>query len=308
MKLSQRVRLVVSAFAVMSVVGVMAVMACGPAAPASQQVGGGGLVTAKEEPTDMPTLTPTATLHRDCVTLTLPDGSTGVSCPPPGPENVDSNLRRHYNRVMATKEDQAGRRSVVEPVYIDVLVNTDSIAAMHVVAEFLESHEDVGKINLYPEPGRYGAAGMVAAHVNMELIPAIAGIEGVVRVEENRALVPLSSQGQSAPNLAVLERMGVDDWHAAGVTGSGVGVAVLDSGFKDFRTRVMPSLSEPAKFLCYDSGGSAHEGYIPTLTPALGSIPVVTPGPTPKFVACEATVGGQSVDLISKCFTQYSPR
>ena len=192
MKLSQWVRLVVLAFAVMSAVGVIALVACAPAAPASQSGGGSGS-GGKENPTETPTLTPT--LHPDCVTLTLPDGGTGVSCPPPGPENVEGNLRRHYNRVMATKEAQAGRRSVVEPVYIDVLVDTDSIAAMHAVAEFLESHEDAGKINLYPEPGRYGAAGMVAKHVNMELIPEIAAIEGVLRVEKESVVVPSSQSG-----------------------------------------------------------------------------------------------------------------
>ena len=214
MKLSQRSRLVVLAFVVMSVAGLIAVLACGPAVP-SQQAGGGGLVAVKEGPTETPTLTPMPTLHPDCVTLPLPDGSTGVSCPPPGPENVEGNLRRHYNQVMATKEAQAGRRSVVEPVYIDVLVDTDSVAAVHAVAEFLESHEDVGVISLYLEPTHYGVAGLGAAHVNIELIPAIAGIEGVLRVEENRAVVPLSSHGQLAPNSVVLAQMGVDDWSRA---------------------------------------------------------------------------------------------
>ena len=209
MKLPQWVRLVVLAFAVMSVVGVMAVMACGPAAPASQSGGGGGS-GEKENPTETPT--PMPTLHPGCVTLPLPDGSTGVSCPPPGPENVEGNLRRYYNRVMATKEAQAGRRSVVEPVYIHVVVDTDSVAAMHAVAEFLESHEDAGKIILDSEPSFYGPAGLVAKHVNMELIPVIAAIEGVLRVEKESVGVPLSSQGQPAPNPAVLARMGVDDW------------------------------------------------------------------------------------------------
>ena len=220
MKSPQWVRLVVLAFAVMSAVGVIALVACAPAAPASQQAGSGGLVAAKEEPTE--TLTPTATLHPDCVTLPLYDGSKVTSCPPPGPENVEGNLRRYYNRVMATKEAQAGRRSVVEPVYVHVVVDMDSVASMHVVAEFLGGHEDVGKIYLDPEPGFYAPAGLVAGHVRMELIPAIAAIEGVVRVAEDPATVPLSSQGQLAPNPAVLARMGVDDWHAAGVTGSGV--------------------------------------------------------------------------------------
>ena len=269
--------------ALSAVAGVMAVLACGPASSAQQTSGG----AEKERPTETPT--PTPTLHPDCVTLPLPDGSRVTSCPPPGPENVESNLRRYYNRVMATKEANAVRRAVVEPVYVDVVVNTDSVAAMHTAAEFLESNGDVGVVSVYPEPGRYGAAGVTAYHVNIELVPRIAAIEGVVRVEKVRDLQPLSSQGQPAPNPAVLKRMGIDDWHQAGITGSGVGVAVIDNGFMDFRTRVMPSLSEPAKFLCYDSTGEAHEGYVPTLTPTPGATPVVTPGPTPtpKFVACE---------------------
>ena len=64
---------------------------------------------------------------------------------------------------------------------------------------------------------------------------------------------------------------------------------MLDSNFRDFRTRVAPFLSEPAKYLCFDTRGNPFEGYVPTLTPTPGPTPVVTPGPTPtpSFVACE---------------------
>ena len=298
MKSAKMMRVTVLMIAVAAVAGVMAVLACGPASSAQQTSGRG----EKERPTETPT--PTPTLHPDCVTLPLPDGSRVTSCPPPGPENVESNLRRHYNRVMATKEANAGRRAVFEPLYVDIVVDTDSVATMHVVAEFLESYEDVGKIDLQSHPSHYGAAALIVGHVRVELIPAIAAIEGVVRVEKERKPVPLSSQGQPAPNLAVLARMGVDDWHQAGITGSGVGVAVIDSGFKDFRTRVMPSLSEPAKFLCYDSDREAHEGYVPTLTPTPGATPVVTPGPTPtpKFVACEEGADDHGTVIVETLF------
>ena len=86
------------------------------------------------------------------------------------------------------------------------------------VVEFLEGREDVNYINVYPEPGVYGAAGLTAG-VNIELIPEIAGIEGVVRVEKVRTMHPLSSQRQPASNPAVLERMcvkGVDNTYHCG--------------------------------------------------------------------------------------------
>ncbi len=213
MKSAKMMRTTVLMIAVAAVAGVMAVLACGPASPAQQSTNG----IEKEKPTKTPT--PTPTLHPDCVTLPLPDGRKVTSCPPPGPENVESNLRRHYNWHMATKESGV-RGSVAEPVYVDVLINTDSVAAMHAVENFLRGGKAVGIIDLYPEPGRYGAAGL-ASRVSIESIPEIAVIDGVVRVEKEQVMNPLSSLGQPAPNAAVLKRMGIYDWHQAGVTGSG---------------------------------------------------------------------------------------
>lgn len=89
------------AVAVVAVSGAIAVLACAPAAPA-RQAGDSGDVVAKEKPT------PTPTLHPDCVTLTFPDGGKGTSCPPLGPENVDANLRRHYNGHIRQGDSRAG--------------------------------------------------------------------------------------------------------------------------------------------------------------------------------------------------------
>ena len=87
------------------------------------------------------------------------------------------------------------------------------------------------------------------------------------------------------------------------------GVAVIDSGFRDFVTRVVPSLSEPAKFLCYDSDLNAFEGFVPTLTPMLGSSPVVTPGPTPtpKFAACETGLDGSHGTQVVESLLEIAP-
>ena len=116
MKSTKWMRSVLLAVALTAVAGVMAVLACGSASPVQQSAGGG----EKEKPTK----TPTATLHPDCVVLTLPDGGKGTSCPSPGPENVEANLRRHYNGHMLYKASAArdGRRSVVDPVYIGISV------------------------------------------------------------------------------------------------------------------------------------------------------------------------------------------
>ena len=282
MKASQWVRLVVLAFAFMSVAGVMAAVACGPSAPA-QQSGGGSGSGEKENPTETPTLTPT--LHPDCVTLTLPgpDGSKVTSCPPPGPENVDSNLRRHYNQHMAQKDAQEGRRSAVEPVYVGITVETTTLEAVDVVADFLEDNGD-GVVHRF----RYGVdkplvGVVVSGYVNIELMPTIAAIEGVKSVKKNISEEPVSSFAQAASGQTAVDLIGADEWHAAGVIGSGVEVAVMDRGFRDFRARILPRLSKPVKYLCFDAEGNAFDGQVPAPTPTPGGPP--EPTPTPAFVA-----------------------
>ena len=304
MKASQWVRLVVLAFAFMSVAGVMAAVACGPSAPA-QQSGGGSGSGEKENPTETPTLTPT--LHPDCVTLTLPgpDGSKVTSCPPPGPENVDSNLRRHYNQHMAQKDAQEGRRSAVEPVYVGITVETTTLEAVDVVADFLEDNGD-GVVHRF----RYGVdkplvGVVVSGYVNIELMPTIAAIEGVKSVKKNISEEPVSSFAQAASGQTAVDLIGADEWHAAGVIGSGVEVAVMDRGFRDFRARILPRLSKPVKYLCFDAEGNAFDGQVPAPTPTPGGPP--EPTPTPAFVACETTPGGDHGTQVSESLLEIAP-
>ena len=232
MKLSQRVRLVASVFAAMSVAGVFSLVACGPSAPS----GGGGGSGGKENPTETPTLTLTPTPHPDCVTLTLPGIGTATSCPPEGPENAGANLRRHYNQHMEQKEAQDGRRAAVEPVYIGMTVETTTLEAVDVVADFLEANGD-GVVHRF----KYGVdesivGAVVSGYVDIEVMPSIAAIEGVKSVKKNSPAEPASSLAQPASGQTAVDLMGVDEWHAAGVTGSGVEVAEIDRGFRQFRT------------------------------------------------------------------------
>ena len=232
MKLSQRVRLVASVFAAMSVAGVFSLVACGPSAPS----GGGGGSGGKENPTETPTLTLTPTPHPDCVTLTLPGIGTATSCPPEGPENAGANLRRHYNQHMEQKEAPGGRRSVVEPVYIGMTVETTTLEAVDVVADFLEANGDgvVHRFKYGVDKPRVGV--VVSGYVDIELMPSIAAIEGVKSVKKNSPAEPASSPAQPASGQTAVDLMGADEWHAAGVTGSGVEVVVIDRGFRQFRT------------------------------------------------------------------------
>ena len=288
MSLTKWMRTGVLAVALLAVAGVMAVLACGPAASSQQSGGSGGDVVAQEKPP----VSPTGTLHPDCVTITFP-GSSGpsTSCPPPGSENVDANLRWSYNGYMSRKEAAAqdGRRASVDPVYIGVTIETTTVEAVDAVAEFLEENGDGGVVYRYKYGVGHDPVGaLVAAYVNIELIPSIAAIDGVESVKKNQDAEPDGRSRQSGDGT-VRDLLGVDGWHAAGITGAGVEVAVIDRNFENFRTRVVPFLSEPAKYLCYDAAGVGYEGVVPPPTPTAGPTPtgIPVPTPTPSFVACE---------------------
>ena len=126
MKAQQWVRLVVLAFAFMSAVGVIALVACGPAAPAQQSAGAAnvsdsvaGMATEvpfvlqqsgdgeKEEPTATP-------YPDDCMEFKRPDnGEMIMVCPEPGPRAIEQDLRKMYNAFMAEKELAAQRGAVL---------------------------------------------------------------------------------------------------------------------------------------------------------------------------------------------------
>ena len=227
MKASQWVRLVLS-LAVMSVVGVMAVMACAPAAPASQS---GSEDAEKGIPTATPI--PMATPYPDdCVEFQVSEDVIEIVCPEPGPRQIGQGLRKQYNALMAEKElaAQEGRRSTLGPIMVEVRIKTRTADAVDDVVAFLE--ENGARVFGYNKEGSVHAAGIVIAYVNIELLPAIIAIEGMGGVVEVHKDPPAGSNLHVGPGtMTAVERMFVDHWHDAGVTGSGVEVAVVNVGF-----------------------------------------------------------------------------
>jgi subtilisin family serine protease len=61
--------------------------------------------------------------------------------------------------------------------------------------------------------------------------------------------------GAEAVRAAVLERLGVPAWHAAGFRGRGVNVAVLDSGFRGYRDHLGKALPERVTARSFRSDG-----------------------------------------------------
>ena len=206
---------VVFVVAIAAVAGVGAVVACAPAAPAGS--------VEKESPTETPI--PTATPYPDdCLEIThATEDRMETVCPEPGPRKIEQDLRKMYNDHMAEKElaAQEGRRSVVEPIVVKVLINTVTTDAVDDVVAFLE--QNGGGVSGHSKDSGPHSAGRVVAYVNIELllgIIVIEGVQGVVEVHQDR---PGGSNLHLGPsNMTAVERTQVDEWHQAGVTGSGV--------------------------------------------------------------------------------------
>ena len=99
--------------AVLAIGGVLAVLACAPAAP-SQQSTGADATSGEPTSTPKPTFTPTPTAI--CYTL---GGITG--CEVDGPRNLPQHLRYQYSRHMeqkAERSEQLARGASVEPLEV----------------------------------------------------------------------------------------------------------------------------------------------------------------------------------------------
>ena len=230
MKASQWVRLVLSSFAVMSVVGVMAVVACGPSAPLAPpngadnvsdsvslpatevpfvlpQSGDGGNGEPTAEPTDEPTAEPTeeptdelteepsATQYVPPTTDPSLCKGTGSSmyCPPDGDPKLEYRVRGKYIYAMEKNAARGVRGDAREFPELVLIITTHTADAVDDVVEFLEANGvPVGRwVYRY----RVDDYGVVVVTMDLSLIPELVALAGVKWVHED-----LSHWGDGRPD------------------------------------------------------------------------------------------------------------
>ena len=178
----------------MFVVGVVAVLACGPATVPERQSGGTGDVpeSVSVRETEAPFVlqhsgdagkaAPTPTLGPRCKRLMNHiTNEFDVVCPEPGPENIDHNLRRKYNDHMEEKAARVARSEPPEVVTMRFMISTSTEDAVDDVLAYLEGVETRGPVNW--SKGGVHSKGRVSAIFSIELLPEVAAIEGVQRVK-----------------------------------------------------------------------------------------------------------------------------
>ena len=195
MKASQWVRLVLSSFAVMSVVGVMALMACGPSVPQSGD--GGGTAEPAVVPTETPTPTATRyvppTADRSLCRKTYNWGTDtliGTRCPPDGHPAVSNVLRNKYNAAMREIEALEAKGETGEFPDLRIMVLTNTEEAVDDVVNLLVAN-GAREVRGYPAPDQE-SSGSVYGTASIEVVPQLVDVDGVFSVDwhDDRTGVP----------------------------------------------------------------------------------------------------------------------
>ena len=203
---------------------------------------------------------------------------------------VDDELWFRYEGILS-EDHRHSRRSAEAVSYpvVRILITVWEAKYVDTLVKYLNANGAANVVGTKLE-GDWGGSGNVEADVSLGLIGDISRVTGVREIVEVKptSRVPGGGEGRgtTAPSfraaptsVSAVVSMQADHWHRAGFTGAGVEVAVIDSGFAEFRTRVLPLLSQPVRYLCYSAPDPfvipdpPVEGVISAATAAVGGNP-----------------------------------
>ena len=203
MKAAQWVRLVVLSFAVMSVAGLIAVLACGPSAPSAPPNGAGNVSDSVSLPTEVPFMlpqsgdggngeptaepteepTPTQYVPPTVRPSECKGSGSSMYCPPDGDPKVGTRVRGHYNRAMNQNVARGVRGDAREFPELPVIITTHTSDAVDDVVEFLEANGVLVGRWVYRYPG--DDYGVLAVTMDLSLIPELVALAGVRRIKKD---------------------------------------------------------------------------------------------------------------------------
>ena len=251
-------RLLALTLALSLVAVALVALACAPAAPAVQD-DPTPEPTATSEPADTSTPEPTPTLFLI---------NNGTPWPVDHPvEKKYSNLSSDLNRLALEHEEAqssargASGQSAQQPE-VEVIITPDSAESIPAIVRFLK---DNGASPTYDWAGLsndgYGGPNDLAAIVPVSLLARLSQLQGVFIVEEEAKPAPANRSGSpsSQGNRNPADAHGATVWNPAGHEGDGIAVGIIDRGFTEFRTRVMPTITArgaAVKSLCFPASGT----------------------------------------------------
>ena len=257
------IKVAVLATAILLIAGVVAIMACAPAAPTGGGSGDTPSATqppSQEQPEATATMTPTPSPTPEiiCSDYFGPRGEAMTTCQPAVPPIIRPDLQDDIDRHMAEKEKAAKDGRSTETKIIQVMILTETPDTVDALVAFLEANTS-GRIRSgKTTDGTYSSG--ASAYLSIEIVPEIAELDGISEIYETETFQPEGSNRQGTPPATLTEQqlMKVRAWYAANITGS-VQAAIIDHDFRLFRNTVLLNTNRPVRWLCYDALGMATQ-------------------------------------------------
>ena len=243
MQPSKSARTTVLAFTTALLIAVAIAIACAPTAPSSQvteapETISPNLITSQDDNGQNP---PQAQQTTEQQSVSPQESSPTATIPPPlqpdGDPVIDSNLQTVIDRYNEDKAEHEQTRQTMEPVFVDIIVIVSHPDEVDDLVVFMKEHS-TGHVYWGKGDETTAEAGGANGRVNIELIPTIALMPGVIDVHESRILdvngkIPQSTNPTIPTAVQTLDALGVATWHAAGIDGTGTEIGIIDT---DFRT------------------------------------------------------------------------
>ena len=268
-----------------------------PSPPAPGQESGKG-ESQEEEPEQAPSATPaptpTATPVMMCYSYYDPRGNPMRRCKPLHPPIIEEKLQAAIEWQKTQKEKARQARTPVEPFRLRITIAMNDPDGVDAVVEFLEANTDA-PVWSSKKPGiRHSGASTV---LDVELIPIIAEMDGVVEIFETETIRSIGRNWQQTPpnTLTAQELMEAKHWHDQDVKGEGVQVGIIDFDFRNFRTQVLPNTTATVRWLCFDANGSPVEGI--SSDPDADFAPCETADQTPTAVPHGTNVAAALLEI-----------
>jgi hypothetical protein len=229
-----------------------------------------------------------------------------------------------FSRPAATAQTAGGRLdSQLTSLVEDVEAGKSTDASADIQAMGVDAGAGEVRVIIEPAPGaavdtgaltRSGAtiemqaAGLVQARAQVGALRSVAATPGVDLVRVPLRAVPLvTSQGVALTNA--------DDWHAGGLTGAGVRVAILDLGFDGYEAKLGTELPSTVTAISFRADGDIHGGDQPHGTGVAEVVHDMAPGAQLYLVnfdtevelaAATTWIADQGIDIVNASWGYFA--
>ena len=218
MQPSKSARTTVLALTTALLIAVAIAIACAPTAPSSQSTEvpektAPNLTTSQDDNVKNPLQAQQTTEHQS---VTPQESSPTATIPPPlqpdGDPVIDRNLQRVIDRYNEEKSEHERTRQTMEPVIVNIVVVVSHPDEVDDLVVFMKEHS-TGHVYWGKGDETTAQAGGASGHVNIELIPTIALLPGVIDVHKVDILQPEGRLHQStAPTTVQTPKAPTIEW------------------------------------------------------------------------------------------------